>query len=101
MIDKIPDPTDQAVVRQSVANLLRMQKERDQEITRRSTDKSAFDNWIKERDQSRAQFTQKEVMDEIGIQEQKIKEVLKKDPADAKTKEEREAIEKHNERFES
>lgn len=100
VIDKIPDEMDRAAVRQSVTNLLKMQRERDQEITRRSSDKSAYDNWIKERDQSKAQFTQKEVMDEIGIQEQKIKEVLKKDPAEAKTKEEREAIEKHNERFE-
>jgi hypothetical protein len=100
VIDKIPDETDKAAVRQGVANLLRMQKERDTEINRRSNDKSSYDNWIKERDESRAQYTQKEVMAEIGIQEQKIKEILRKDPAEAKTKEEREAIEKHNERFE-
>ena len=100
VIDKIPDETDQAAVRQGVANLLRMQKERDTEINRRTTDKSAYDNWIKERDESRAQYTQKEVMAEIGIQEQKIKEILKKDPSEAKTPAEREAIEKHNERFE-
>jgi hypothetical protein len=100
VIDKIPDETDRAAVRQGVANLLRMQKERDAEIQRRSNDKSSYDNWMKERDESRAQYTQKEVMAEIGIQEQKLKEILRKDPAEAKTKEEREAIEKHNERFE-
>ena len=100
VIDKIPDEMDRAAVRQSVTNLLKMQKERDQEVHRRSSDRSAYDNWIKERDESRAQYTQKEVMAEIGIQEQKIKEILRKDPAEAKTKEEREAIEKHNERFE-
>lgn len=100
VIDKVADPTDKAALHQSVANLLRMQKERDTEIHRRSNDKSAFDNWIKERDQNRAQQEVKEVMDEIGIQEQKIKEILKKDPDKAKTKEERQAIEAHNERFE-
>lgn len=100
VIDKVADPTDRAALHQSVANLLRMQKERDTEIHRRSNDKSAFDNWIKERDENRARQTEKEVMAEIGIQEQKIKEILRKDPEQAKTKEEREAIEKHNERFE-
>jgi DNA repair exonuclease SbcCD ATPase subunit len=39
-------------------------------------------------------------MAEIRIQEQKLKDILKKDPTDAKTREEREAIEKHNEEFE-
>jgi hypothetical protein len=100
VINKIPDETDRASVRQTLANLLRMQKERDSEISRRSNDKSAYDNWVKERDLARSQWEVKEVMDEIGIQEQKIKEVLKKDPTQAKTREEREAIEAHNERFE-
>jgi hypothetical protein len=100
VIAKIPNEMDRASVLQSVTNLLKMQKERDTEVTRRTNDKSAYDNWIKERDLIRSQWEVKEVMDEIGIQEQKIKEVLKKDPTEAKTKEEREAIEVHNERFE-
>lgn len=99
VIDKIPDETDQATVRQSVANLLRMQRERDQEINRRSSDKSAFDSWIQEKTETTAKRVHEEVMQEIGIQEKRIAEVLPRDAAQAKTKEEREAIEKHNERF--
>ena len=100
VIAKVPNEVKKAALRASVGDLVRMQEERDTEIHRRSNDKSAFDNWVKERDLSRSQQEVKEVMDEIGIQEQKIKEILKKDPDQAKTKEEREAIEKHNERFE-
>jgi hypothetical protein len=100
VLDKIPDETERASVRQGLANLLRMQKERDLEISRRSNDQSAYDNWIKERDLLKSQREQREVMEEIGVQEQKLKEVFKKDPAQAKTKEEREAIEVHNERYE-
>ena len=96
---KIPNELDRTAFLSSVTDLLKMQKERDGEIARRTNDKSSFDNWIQEKDQSRSQYVQKEVMDEIGIQEQKIKEILKKDPSGAKTTAEREAIEKHNERF--
>jgi hypothetical protein len=78
---------------------LKMQKERDSEINRRTNDKSAFDNWIKEKTEHTAQRVREEIMTEIGIQEKRIQEVLPRDAEKAKTKEEREAIEKHNERF--
>src|SRR4029077_3632587 len=42
---------------------------------------------------------QEEIMTEIGIQEKRIQEVLPRDVEKAKTPAEREAIEKHNERF--
>ena len=99
VIDKVPDEMDREALRSSVSKLLGLQRERDTEVVRRTNSASAFDNWTKERELNRAQWTQKEVMEEIGIQEQKIKDILKKDPAQAKTKEEREAIETHNERF--
>jgi hypothetical protein len=99
VIDKIPDETDRATVRQSVANLLRMQKERDTEINRRTNDKSSFDNWINEKTEHTAKRVHEEIMTEIGIQEKRIQEILPRDVEKAKTKEEREAIEKHNERF--
>src|SRR4029077_9662585 len=99
VIDKVPDETDRAALHQSVANLLRMQRERDTEIQRRTQDKSAFDSWIQEKTESTAKRVHEEVMQEIGIQEKRIQEVLPRDAAQAKTKEEKEAIEKHNERF--
>ena len=101
VIDKVPDEMDRAALRQSVTNLLKMQKERDTEINRRTNDKSAFDNWIKEKTEHTAQRVSEEIMSEIAIQEKKIQEVLKRDPATAKNAAEREAIEKHNERFET
>jgi len=99
VIDKVPDETDRAALRQSVAAMLRMQKERDSEINRRTQDKSAFDNWIQEKAKLTEQRVREEIMAEIGIQEKRIQEVLPRDIEKAKTKEEREAIEKHNERF--
>ena len=99
VIDKVPDEMDRAALRQSVTNLLKMQKERDTEITRRTNDKSSFDNWIKEKTEFTAKRVHEEIMTEIGIQEKRIQEVLPRDVEKAKTKEEREAIEKHNERF--
>ena len=100
VLGKIPDEMDRDLLRIKVNRLREMQQERDTEVERRSNDKSAFDNWHKEKAERDEKWTRSEVMAEIGIQEQKIKEILKKDPAEAKTREEREAIEKHNERFE-
>ena len=100
VLEKIPDEMDRDLLRTKVNRLREMQQERDTEVERRTNDKSAFENWNKEKNERTEQWTRKEVMDEIGIQEQKIKEILKKDPSTAKTKEEREAIEAHNERFE-
>jgi hypothetical protein len=100
VLEKIPDEMDRDLLRTKVNRLREMQQERDSEVERRTNDKSAFENWNKEKNERTEQWTRKEVMDEIGIQEQKVKEILKKDPSTAKTKEEREAIDKHNERFE-
>ena len=100
VLEKIPDEMDRDLLRTKVNRLREMQQERDTEVERRTNDKSAFENWNKEKNQRTEQWTRKEVMDEIGIQEQRVKEILKKDPSTAKTKEEREAIDKHNERFE-
>jgi hypothetical protein len=99
VIAKIPNEMDRASVLQSVTNLLKMQRERDSEIQRRTQDKSSFDNWVQEKTESTAKRVHEEVMQEIGVQEKRIQEVLPRDVEKAKTKEEREAIEKHNERF--
>jgi hypothetical protein len=99
VIDKVPDEMDRERIRSQVNDLLRMQKERDTEVHRRTGDKSAFDRWIEERAQTTQQKIQEDIMAEIGVQEKRIAEVLPRDPEVAKTKEEREAIEKHNERF--
>jgi hypothetical protein len=99
VLDKIPDELDRASARDQVTQLLKMQRERDTEIHRRTNDKSAFDNWIQEKTQHTAQRVQEEIMAEIGIQEKTIQDVLPRDVNAAKTTEERAAIEKHNERF--
>jgi hypothetical protein len=99
VIAKVPNEMDRASLLQSVTHLLKMQKERDTEITRRTNDKSSFDNWIQEKAQTTSKRVQEEIMAEIGVQEKRIQEVLPRDVTQAKTNEERQAIEKHNERF--
>jgi hypothetical protein len=99
VIDKVPNELDRASLLQSVTELLKMQKSRDEEISRRTQDKSAFDNWIQEKTNFTAQRVQEEIMNEIGEQEKRIQEVLPRDPESAKTTEERAAIAAHNERF--
>lgn len=99
VVAKVPDELNRAALLASVTSLLKMQKDRDSEIIRRTNDKSAFENWIKEKTETTAARVQEEIMAEIGVQEQRIKEVLPRDIESAKTKEERAAIEAHNERF--
>lgn len=99
VIAKVPNELDRQSLLTSVSDLIKMQKERDTEITRRTGDKSAFDNWIQERTNFTAQRVQEEIMNEIGEQEKRIQEVLPLDIEKAKTAEERTAIEAHNERF--
>lgn len=99
VIAKVPNELDRASLLSSVTELIKTQRERDTEISRRTSDKSAFDNWIQEKTQLTAQRVQEEIMSEIGQQEKRIGEVLPRDPETAKTSEERAAIEAHNERF--
>jgi hypothetical protein len=99
VIDKVPDDYNRATLLSSVNDLLKLQKDRDQEVVKRTNDKSAFDNWITEKSQNTAKRVQEEIMAEIGEQEKRIAEVLPRDIESAKTKEERAAIEQHNERF--
>jgi len=99
VIDKIPNELDRTSVRDSVSQLLRLQRERDGEIQRRTQDKSAFDNWIQEKTQFTAKRVHEEIMAEIGEQEKRIADYLPRDPEMAKTNEEKEAITAHNERF--
>jgi hypothetical protein len=100
VIAKIPNPMDQASVLSSVTQLLKMQKERDQEVNRRTNDKTAFDQWINQKVEDTTKRVQDEIMTEIGIQEKRIQEVLPRDVTQAKTTDERRAIEEHNARFE-
>ena len=100
VLSKVPDPMDRDSLQASVNELLRMQRTRDTELNRRTSDKSAFDQWVQEKTQTTAQRVQEEIMAEIGTQEQRIAEYLPRNIEEAKTKEEREAISAHNERFE-
>ncbi len=99
VVSKIPNELERQSLLSSVSDLLKTQRERDTEITRRTQDKSAFDNWIQERTNFTAQRVQEEIMSEIGEQEKRIQEVLPVDIEKAKTAEERNAMEAHNERF--
>jgi hypothetical protein len=99
VIAKVPNELDRQSLLTSVSDLIKMQRERDGEITRRTGDKSAFDNWIQEKTNFTAQRVQEEIMSEIGEQEKRIQEVLPLDLEKAKTAEERSAMEAHNERF--
>lgn len=96
---KVPSELDRTTLLNSISKLLDMQNERNTEIQRRTSDKSAFDNWQQERANGIAARVQSELMSEIGEQEKRIKEVLPVDIAQAKTTEERVAMEAHNERF--
>jgi hypothetical protein len=99
VIAKVPNELDRASLLQNVTELLKSQRDRDSEITRRTNDKSSFDNYVAEKVQSTPARVQEEIMAEIGVQEKRIQEVLPRDVNQAKTTEERRAIEEHNERF--
>jgi hypothetical protein len=99
VIAKVPNELERQALMGSVSELLKLQRERDTEITRRTSDKSAYDNWMAERTNANAERVKTEIMSEIGEQEKHIQEVLPRDVEQAKTPEERAAIEAHNERF--
>lgn len=100
VLNRIQDPIEYQNCLSRVTELMRMQRERDAELNRRTGDRSAFDRWIQEKTQTTAQRVQEEIMNEIGTQEQRIAPYLPRNIDEAKTKEEREAISVHNERFE-
>jgi hypothetical protein len=99
VVAKVPNELDRVALLSSVTELLKLQRERDSELHRRTGDQAAFDSWIQEKTNYTAQRVQEEIMSEIGIQEKRIQEVLPRDVEAAKTSEERKAIEAHNERF--
>jgi len=99
VIDKIPDRMNRDLITAQVNKLYGMQKDRNAEIHNRTNDQASYSNWIQERNANRDKWTADEIKAEIGIQEQRFKEVLPVDVSKAKTKEERAAMEEHNERF--
>jgi hypothetical protein len=99
VVAKVPNELDRTTLLNSVSKLLDLQKDRDSEITRRTNDKSSFENWINEKTNLTAQRVQSEIMAEIGEQEKRIKEVMPVDVSQAKTTDERAAMEAHNARF--
>jgi hypothetical protein len=99
VINKVPDELERSSLLSNVTQLLKLQKERDAEVIRRTADKSAFDNYITERTKNTAERVQQEIMTEIGEQEKRILDYLPRNLEEAKTTEERQAIEVHNERF--
>jgi hypothetical protein len=99
VVAKVPNELDRTTLLNSVSKLLDLQKDRDSEITRRTNDKASFDNWINEKSQRTAQQVESEIMAEIGEQEKRISQVMPVDVSQAKTSEERAAMEAHNARF--
>jgi hypothetical protein len=99
VIAKVPNELERQALMGSVTELLKLQRERDSEITRRTNDKSSYDNWMAERTNATQERVKSEIMSEIGEQEKHLQEVLPRDAEQAKTPEERAAIEAHNERF--
>jgi hypothetical protein len=99
VIAKVPNELERQSLMGSVTELLKLQRERDSEISRRTNDKSSYDNWMTERNNATQERIKSEIMAEIGVQEKQIQEVLPRDAEGAKTPEERAAIEAHNERF--
>jgi hypothetical protein len=99
VVAKVPNELDRTTLLNSVSKLLELQKDRDSEITRRTNDKSSFDNWMNEKVNLTKERVQSEIMAEIGEQEKRISEVMPVDVAQAKTAEERAAMEAHNARF--
>jgi hypothetical protein len=99
VIAKVPDEMDREALRSSVTKLLQMQRQRDVELQRRTQDRSAYDNWMQEKTTASAERIKSEIMAEIGEQEKQLGDVLPRDIEQAKTAEERSAIEAHNERF--
>jgi len=99
VVAKIPNEMDRQQIMSEIAELSKLQKTRNSEVQNRTSDGASFNNWIKEKTETTAKRVQEEIMSEIGIQEARIKEVLPRDVAAAKTREERAAIEEHNERF--
>jgi len=99
VIHKIPNELARERVKGSVNELIKLQENRQEEISRRTQDKDSFDSWQTERTQKTAEKIQSDIMAEIGVQEKRIKEVLPVDVNTAKTPEERVAMEAHNERF--
>lgn len=99
VVAKVPNELDRTTLLNSVSKLLELQKDRDNEITRRTNDKSSFDNWMNEKVNFTKERVNSEIMAEIGEQEKRISEVMPVDVSQAKTPEERAAMEAHNARF--
>jgi hypothetical protein len=99
VVSKVPSEMERQSLMNGVNRLMQLQRDRDQEIATRTSDKNSFDSWINERSENTRKRVSEEIMAEIGVQEQRIKEVLPRNLDDAKTPEERRAIERHNERF--
>jgi predicted RNase H-like nuclease (RuvC/YqgF family) len=83
----------------SVNDLLKHQTERASALQELTHDKSAYQNFTAEKAQFTQQYNQQEILAEIREQETRLKDFLPVDVAQAKTTDERRAMESHNERF--
>ena len=99
VLAQIPDEIDRQSILAGVAQMQKQMKERDSELNRRAGDKSAFDEFRSEQSKLADQRMQAEIKAEIAEREKEIKDYLPRDEEAAKTKEERESIREHNERF--
>jgi hypothetical protein len=99
VIAKVPNELERQALLASVTDLLKLQRERDGEVQRRTSDKNSFEAWQQEKNENTNAWTRSQIMAEIGEQERRLQEVLPRDIEQAKTPEERAAIEAHNERW--
>jgi hypothetical protein len=99
VLAKIPNEMDRTGLLGSVTQLLRLQKERDSEVSKHATDKGAFEQWINNKVNTTSQRVTDEIMSEIREREKTIQDYLPRNEDDAKTDQERAAIKEHNTRF--
>lgn len=99
VIAKVPSEIERQSLMGQMSNLLKLQRDRDVVLAENTKDENSFQTWMQGRINAQAEHTRNEIMQEIGVQEKRIQEVLPRDINQAKTNEERQAINRHNERF--
>lgn len=99
VVNKVSDDLERDSLLSSVKDLLKLQRERGQELVRLSENQEVYQNFKEENDKQAQIQLEAQIKAEIAAQEERIREVLPVDVSQAKTTEERKAMEDHNQRF--
>jgi hypothetical protein len=99
VVNRVSNDLERDSLLSSVKDLLRLQRDRGQELARLSENQEAYHNFKQENDKQAQIQLEGQIKAEIAAQEARIKEVLPVDVSQAKTTEERKAMEEHNQRF--